>query len=302
MEHTGTSRPSAGLTDPNEIIRVARPALLRLAGEYIELTLQLHPAAGRARIPAPLLEEALLRLVITARDAMPLGGRLSIATTMLHLDDVSARLHGLAHGGSFVLLLVTDSSIGISTATRARRLAGSGDDAADLARVARLVGPVGGYVTVSGEPGLGSTLRLYLVRDEFARKGAARAEQVPSGTETLLLVERDPVVRAIVGQALRGLGYTVQSAMNAREALEFTDGALPAAALLVTDVVAPDADGPGLLRRLRRPAPGMRALYLTTRPGDATALRGVPSGTALLERPFTTAALAHRVREALDAR
>ena len=302
MESAGTHWPPAGLTDLNDVIRAARPGLLRLAGDSVEVALQLHPAAGRVRMAAPLLEEVLLRLVISARDAMPLGGRLSIATSQLLLDDTSARLHGLARGGSFVQLTITDCSVGISTATRARRLAGSGDDAADLSRVARLIGPEGGFVTVSGEPGLGSTLRLYLVRDERSGRAARAPERLPSGTEAVLLVERDPAVRAMACAALRQLGYTVTPAINAHEALHCATGAPPRAALVVTDVTAPDADGPGLVRRLRRLLPELRALYLTTRPGDATALRGVPAGSALLERPFTTAALAHRVRDALDER
>jgi PAS domain S-box-containing protein len=285
--------------------------LRRLLGDDIELAVSLDPAAGSVNADPGQLEQVVLNLSVNARDAMPTGGRLAIATTRVtHTEEYVERRHRLPPG-DFVCLAVTDSGVGMDEATQAHlfepffttKEVGKGTGLG-LATVYGIVKQSGGFIWVYSEPGRGTTVKVYLPRVVAATDGTAPApesSEVRGGRETVLLVEDAPSVRSLARRSLEACGYAVLDAADGRAALDLAGGHASAIDLLVTDVVMPGMGGRELAERLALERPRMKVLYTSGYTDDAMVRQGVlTAGVAFLQKPFVPDTLARKVREVLD--
>ena len=297
--------------DLNTVVSGLMPMLRRLIGEHIELVAVAAPDLGRVKADPSQLEQVILNLAVNGRDAMPDGGKLTIETGNVELDDAYARGHAGVVSARYVLLAVSDTGHGMDAATQARifepffttKELGKGTGLG-LATVHGIVQQSGGHIWVYSEPGQGSTFKIYLPRvDEAAEAGGPAPALAPParGSETILLVEDDEEVRALARETLEGNGYAVLPAASAAEALRLAGGGSRRIHLLVTDVVMPQLSGRGLAERLALDDPGRRVLYISGYTDDAIVRHGVlEEGTAFLQKPFTPETLLRRVREVLD--
>jgi PAS domain S-box-containing protein len=289
-----------------------RKLLRPLLGADIELVVVPNPALGLAQIDPGQFEQAIVNLAVNARDAMPGGGRLTIATRNAELDDVDAELQMEVKPGRYVLVTVSDSGQGIDRATRARifepffTTKGPGKGTGlGLAMVYGFVKQSGGHIEVESELGRGTTFRLFLPRAEGAAPSvehAAQLDELPRGAETILLVEDEDAVRALSRRVLQACGYTVLEAANGLEALRIAEEHPGRIDALVTDLVMPRMGGQVLADRLVAATPGLRVLFMSGHAAEPP-LRDGPAlaGASFLAKPFSANGLAQRVRELLDA-
>jgi signal transduction histidine kinase len=295
--------------DLNSVIPGMAEMLQRLIGEDVELAF--HPGAdlGRVRVDPAQIEQVIVNLAVNARDAMPEGGRLTLETANVELDEEYARRHVGAAPGPHVMLAVSDTGIGMDAATRARifepffttKAPGRGTGLG-LATVYGVVKQSGGNIWVYSEPGHGTTFKIYLPRVADAAEVGEPPKGLPGlGTETILLVEDDDEVRGLAREILTGYGYTVFEAREATEALLIAERHTGPIHLLVTDVVMPGMSGRALAERLAPLRPETKVLYVSGYTDNAIVHHGrlVP-GTQFVQKPFTPAALGLKVREVLD--
>jgi two-component system, cell cycle sensor histidine kinase and response regulator CckA len=297
--------------DLNALVVDLEGMLRRLVGEDVSLAVRTHPRLGVVRADAGQLEQVLMNLVVNARDAMPRGGRLTIETRNAELGEDYARAHAGVRPGKYVMLAVSDTGHGIPpdvlphlfepffTTKEPGRGTGLG-----LATVHGIVQQAGGHVGVYSEVGAGTTFKVYLPRLTDPAVGGVPASAVRApvgGTETVLLVEDEGGVRALSRHILRTAGYTVLEASDGAEAVRVARGHPGPIDLLVTDVVLPGLSGRELAERLAAIRPRMEVLYLSGYTDDAVVRHGVlEEHVHFLQKPFTPAALTHKVREALD--
>src|SRR6266705_1616415 len=298
--------------NPNEVVANMDKLLRRLLGEDVDLRTVLTPEPGSIKADPSQLEQVVVNLALNARDAMPGGGKLTIETQNVELDEVYARGHVSAQPGSYVMLAVSDTGSGMDAATQARifepffttKEKGKGTGLG-LATVYGIVKQSGGWIWVYSEPGHGTTFKIYLPRVTEAAAPAAPSP-APSvsvrGTETVLLVEDEEMIRNLVQKVLKANGYTVLVAASGRDAervAEQHDGPIH---LLVTDVVMPGMNGREVAQRLAGARAGIQVLYLSGYTDDAIVHHGVlEPGVAFLQKPFTPAVLGRKVREVLDS-
>jgi PAS domain S-box-containing protein len=295
----------------NEVVQTLEKMLHRLIGEDVKLKLSLASDLGAVRADPGQLEQVVLNLAVNSRDAMPNGGRLTIETANIVLDEAYARDHAGATPGQCVMLAVSDTGIGMDAETRSHlfepffttKELGKGTGLG-LATVYGIVKQSGGYVWVYSEPGRGATFKIYLprVQETVESQAPATIEQpAVGGRETVLLAEDDPSVREIVAQVLAQKGYRVLRAPDGQTAIEMARGQRGALHLLVTDLVMPGMTGRELAETLRAERPGLRVLYMSGYTDDAVVRHGVlEEGMPYLQKPFTPRALAAKVREVLD--
>jgi two-component system cell cycle sensor histidine kinase/response regulator CckA len=296
--------------DLNAVVIDTERMLRRLIGEDLSVTTVLDPALARVKVDAGQIEQVLMNLAVNARDAMPRGGKLTIETANVELDENYARLHPEARPGRYVLLAVSDTGCGMDEATQARvfepffTTKGPGKGTGlGLATVYGIVKQGGGHVGVYSELGRGTTFKVYLppAAEPAAGKVLPGPRAARHGTETILLVEDEDAVRGITRLALQMHGYTVLEARNGREALGVCERHPGPIHLLITDVVMPDMGGREVAERLTGRQPGLRMLYLLGYTDDAVVRHGVlEAEVAFLQKPFTPAALAAKVRDVLD--
>jgi two-component system, cell cycle sensor histidine kinase and response regulator CckA len=248
---------------------------------------------------------------VNARDAMPNGGKLTVETANVLLDESYAREHIGAQSGPYVMIAVTDNGTGMSESVRQRvfepffttKEVGKGTGLG-LSTVYGIVKQSGGYIWVYSELGVGTTFKVYLPRvDAPADSTAIRvpAQTSYGGTETVLLVEDEDGVRALVRQVLTRHGYTVLEARHGGEALLHCERHNGRIHLLLSDVVLEQMSGPELAKRLLALRPDLKVLFVSGYTDDAIIHQGVlSSDTAFLQKPFTTEALAKKIREVLD--
>jgi PAS domain S-box-containing protein len=297
--------------DLNAVIGQTENMLRRLIGEDIELAMRLGADAGNIRADPHQIEQAIVNLAVNARDAMPLGGRLTIETCNTRIDETYSKTHMGVKPGEFVLIAVSDTGHGIDSATRQNifepffttkpRGKGTG---LGLATVYGMVKQSGGDIWVYSEPDQGTTFKLYFPRVMGpASPGLVEEPQRtrPGEFETLLLVEDERQVRDLEVRMLEQLGYTVLAAASGEEALSISRAHAGRISLLVSDVVMPNMSGKQVAQSLLASRPGIRVLFLSGYTENTIGHHGVLDSTVdFLTKPFTREALARKVRDILS--
>jgi signal transduction histidine kinase/ActR/RegA family two-component response regulator len=296
----------------NSVVADIDKMLKRLIGEDIDLRTVLEPALGQVMADPGQVEQILMNLVVNARDAMPQGGKLTIQTANIYLDEEYARTHSTAQAGWYIMLAVSDTGSGMDAATRDKifepffttKEVGKGTGLG-LSTVYGIVEQSGGNIWVYSELGRGTTFKVYLpmIEQEVeANTQYTTPAAQATGTETVLLVEDEEMVRKMVREILQMRGYDVLEAQNGREALAIAVECERPIQLMVTDVVMPEMNGPELARRLAELLPDLKVLYMSGYTDEAIVHHGVLNeGVAFMEKPFTPDTLARRVREVLTA-
>jgi PAS domain S-box-containing protein len=297
--------------DLNAEIRDAEKMLRRLIGEDILLTTVLTPGLGRVRVDPGQMQQVLLNLAVNSRDAMPQGGRLTIETRDVALDENFVRAHPGARPGSYAMLAVSDTGCGMDEETRARlfepffttKKPGKGTGLG-LATVYGIVTQSGGCLEVYSEAGLGTTFKVYLPRFTgplSTTRSSQGMRPLLRGSETVLLAEDEAAVRTLAGKILRSCGYEVVEAGDGQEALQVAEQHQGRIDLVITDVVMPHVSGRMLAERLAELRPGVKVLYLSGYTDDAIIRHGLlEAEIAFLQKPFTASGLAQKVRDVLD--
>ncbi len=298
----------------NYLVEDMNKLLRRLLGEDIELCIRLDENLGNAKADPGQIEQVIMNLAVNARDAMPRGGKLTLETANLELDQAYAREHAMVKSGPYVMLAITDTGSGMDAETLAHvfepffttKEQGKGTGLG-LSTVYGIVKQSGGYIWPYSEPGMGTSFKIYLPRvDEKAERAQARAQASPElgGTETILLVEDEEGVRALTRQLLQRHGYTVLEAEHGQDALLLCERYSGPIHLLLSDVVlAAQMSGRELVQRLSPLRPEMKVLYMSGYSDEAIVHHGVLApGTAFLQKPFTTESLMRKLREVLDSK
>jgi PAS domain S-box-containing protein len=296
----------------NELVDNMDKMLRPILGENVELRAAPAPDLHAVRADPNQIEQVILNLAINARDAMPKGGKLTIETANVELDEDYAARHVTVVPGHYVMLAVGDTGTGMDAATQKRifepffttKEAGRGTGLG-LSTVYGIVKQSGGSIWVYSEVGKGTTFKIYLpavdAPAEHLRKATAAAQDL-SGNETVLLVEDDEQLLHLAERALAARGYTVLAADRGAAALELSRRHRGPIHVLLTDVTIPDMDGRALAVALRTERPELRLLYMSGYADQAIVHHGVlDADIAYLPKPFTTEAIARRVREVLDA-
>jgi two-component system cell cycle sensor histidine kinase/response regulator CckA len=298
--------------DLNAIIEGMEKMLRRLINESVSIDFFLHPSLGLIRADASQMGQVLLNLVINASDAMPLGGKLTIETANAELDESYTRMHTSVKPGPHVQLVVSDTGSGMDAETRERlfepffttKEEGKGTGLG-LSTVYGIVKQSGGNIWVYSEPGKGTAFKVYLPRvfDEAQEVTEERIDEAPArGTETVLVVEDEEMIRQIICVALAEYGYTALPAKDGEEAWEVCLGAQGPIHLLLSDVVLPGMSGRESAKRLVSNRPEMRVLYMSGYTANAIVHHGVlEPGLAFLQKPFAPVVLLRKVREILDS-
>jgi CheY-like chemotaxis protein len=284
--------------------------LRRLIGEDVEFTTVLAPSVATVKVDRGQMEQVIMNLAVNARDAMPQGGKLTIETSNVELDESYAKTHADGRAGWFVLLAISDTGCGMPPEVKARifepfyttKGVGQGTGLG-LAVVHGIVKQSGGNLDVYSEPGIGTTFRIYLPAvEQRASEFAAASEEVQwLGSETVLLVEDEESVREFATLVLEQCGYRVLTAPEGLAALQLMETCREAVALLVTDVVMPQMGGRKLAETLLAQHPELKVLFMSGYTDDAVVRHGVlQANTNFLQKPFTPRSLARKVREVLD--
>jgi PAS domain S-box-containing protein len=297
--------------DVNDVIGGLEKMLRRLIGEDVELLITLDPRVEAINADPGQLEQVLMNLVVNSRDAMPVGGRLTITTSNSELSAESAA--GTLHppAGEYVTLTVSDTGTGMSRAVQQRifdpffTTKGQGlGTGLGLATVYGIVKQSGGEIYVYSEVGRGTTFRIYFPRFILGteeRPHEAAPTEVPRGSESILLVEDDSNLRALVARVLRSRGYTVHIADGGIEALVVASDPATLLDAVITDVVMPGMNGREVVEKLLESRPEMGSLLMSGYTDDDVLRRGVLHGeTAFLQKPFTPDQLARKIRTVLD--
>lgn len=291
----------------NDVVQDFEKMLRRLIGEDINLVLSLDPGAGTIRADAGQIEQVILNLAVNARDAMPRGGTLSIETTSLLADKEFAQNHLSVQPGLYVVLVVSDTGVGMSPEVESRlfepffttKEVGKGTGLG-LSTVYGIVKQSGGSIWVYSEPGLGTTFRMLFPAIEAEAGPAPDAPvEAPSGSETILVAEDEPDVRGFIRRILERRGYTVLEASNGREALEVARKHTGAIHLMMADVVMPEMGGAELADQFGAEHPGVPVLFMSGYTNHFGRCEEI--GAGYLQKPFTSASLLTQVRTVLDA-
>ena len=283
--------------DLNAVVSDMDSLLRRLIGEDVELVTMLEPGLPSVQADPTQIEQVIVNLAVNARDAMPNGGSVTIETANIVTDK-----------GSFVQLLLTDTGIGMTEEERQQLFdpfftTKAGGTGLGLATVYGIVEQSGGTIEVDSAPGMGSSFRVWLPSVEEAAETAAvaPASAPAAGTETILLVEDEAVVRQLVAEILETTGYTVLQAGDGPSALELLRRHAEPVELLVTDVVMPGMSGPEVAKAVTAMRPGMHVLYTSGYTDQAIGHHGVlEPGIAFLQKPFSADDLTTKVRGLLD--
>jgi len=296
--------------DLNAVVTEIEKMLHRLIGENIELKTILAPSLGRLLADQGQIEQVILNLAVNGRDAMPKGGKLTIETANVVLDDTTIRHMPTAQPGDYVMLSVSDTGIGMDPQTRAKifepffttKEAGKGTGLG-LATIYDVVKRSEGHIWVYSELGKGSVFKVYFPRVQAsapATAAEARRFQSGVGSETILVVEDDEALREVTRDLLVQSGYSVLQASSGEQALQVVERHRGLVHLLLADVVMPGMSGAALAAELTHSHPEMNVLYMSGYTDETIVRNGVlEPGIVLLEKPFTREALIGKVRDAL---
>jgi nitrogen-specific signal transduction histidine kinase/CheY-like chemotaxis protein len=302
---------NAAPLDVNGLITEMAGMLRRLIGEHIEVTLALAPDLSLALADRGQLEQVVMNLMVNARDAMLGGGRVTIETTDVELENSSFHEETIMQG-RYVMLAITDTGSGMTKETRQRlfepffttKETGKGTGLG-LSTTYGIVKQSKGYIWVYSEPGQGTTFKVYLPRANqdvpVQVAGALITPPVKGASETVLLVEDEVGVRQLSKRILDNAGYRVLQAANGDDAERLFARHADSIDLVVTDVIMPGCGGPELLRRLQVRAPALRVLYMSGYTDQSAAHKaGIDRGLPFVHKPFTAAEFVRHVRDALD--
>jgi len=294
----------------NDLVSDFQRMLGRLIGEDITLVTKLSPDLRQVKADPGQIEQVLMNLAVNARDAMPRGGCLTIETANAELDESYARTHPEAKPGRYALLAVNDTGCGMDKETLARifepffttKEPGKGTGLG-LAVVYGIVKQSGGFISVRSEPGHGTSLTIYLpITEELSSPPPPLYSMcTPAGNETILLVEDEKGVQALVRSTLEENGYSVLAAANGKEALEIGQKVSQPIHLLLTDMVMPEMGGRALAEQFVALHPEVKVIFMSGYTDDMVRRDGVvEAGVEFIQKPFTMGALLLRIREVLE--
>ena len=303
--------PQIRRIDLNEVTRNMDHILRRTIGEDIELVTLLGEDLPAVVADANQLEQVLMNLCVNARDAMPRGGKLTLETEMLYLDEAFCSSRIGLRPGSHVHLSVTDDGVGMTEEvsqhafdpffTTKPKDHGTG---LGLSSVYGIVIQQEGHIEINSTPGRGTTIHIYIPSVEGAAEATTDGKKgfVPTGEETILIVEDEGTLRRLAGRILKELGYTIVEARNGVNGLEAFATANRGIDLVLTDVVMPQMGGPEMIDHLRKTGDGFKVLYMTGFADERIMESGLSDRTLrILKKPYDRGQLARSVRRALDA-
>jgi len=298
------------LVDLNLLVRNMEKMLRRIIGEDVRLEIRLAPSLPGIEVDPGQIDQVIMNLAVNSRDAMPAGGRLEIETAEVHLDEQYASSHVSPAPGTYALLAISDTGIGMDAVTRARifepffttKEQGKGTGLG-LSIVYGIVKQNGGEILVYSEPGQGTVFKIYIpaVPGTPPPLRVAVADTVPEpATGTILLVEDEDQVRNLTRAMLKRQGHCVFDFASGAEALEFLRGQTEPVDLLMSDIVMPQMSGLELAREAQTLRPGIRLLLMSGYTETSVSAQGlIAPGTAFIHKPFTAAVLREKVEEAL---
>ena len=297
--------------DLNAVVGENLKMLPRLIGEDIELATVAAPALGRVKADPGQIEQVVMNLVVNARDAMPSGGKLSIETANVALDESYARRHPGVTPGEYVMLAISDTGLGMDKETQSHifepfyTTKGQKGTGLGLSMVYGIVKQSGGYIWVYSEINHGTTFKVYLPRVEEMEEKPAAPQPEPAGSplghETILVVEDEPQLRDLTRQFLETRGYTVLVAENGAAAIAAARRHHAPIHLLLTDIIMPVMNGRELAQRMTGISPSTRILFMSGYTENAIWRNGIIETSAnFLQKPFTLDALTRKVREVLE--
>jgi PAS domain S-box-containing protein len=298
--------------DLNSIVTENSKMLTRVIGEDIELVLSPAEELGSVKADPGQIEQVIMNLAVNARDAMPKGGRLTIETANISLDENYVRFHAPLKPGEYVMLSITDTGVGMDSETQNRifepffSTKGAKGTGLGLSTVYGIIKQSEGYIWVYSERSKGTTFKIFLPRvtasgEPIAAEAPMETAKVDAGREVVLLVEDENTLRGLVRQYLQNQGYTVLEAHSGAAALRSATYYTGPIHLLLTDVVMPGMNGRELAQQLLASRPDTRVLYMSGYTENVIGHNGtLDAGVNLLQKPFTLPALKTRVREALD--
>ena len=299
--------------DLNEMVAENLKMLTRMIGEDIDLVMVPGPGLGAVRADPGQIDQVIMNLAVNARDAMPQGGKLTIETANVALDESFARTHAPLTAGEYVMLAISDTGVGMDSETQSRifepffTTKGAKGTGLGLSTVYGIVKQSGGFIFVDSQPQRGTAFRAYFPRvdgrDEVAAvqesTGLPRADR---GQETILQVEDETNLRRLARQYLETQGYKILEAEDGAAALQIVDGYAGAIDLLLTDIIMPGVNGRELAEHVTQLLPNVRVLYMSGYTENAVGHDGtLDAGINLLQKPFSLPALKDRVREVLDS-
>jgi nitrogen-specific signal transduction histidine kinase/CheY-like chemotaxis protein len=297
--------------DLNKSVVEIQKLLHRVIGEDIELAIRLQPDLGYVKADPGQLGQVLMNLAVNSRDAMPTGGKLAIETANVEVDDTYVRQHLGARPGSFVMLAVSDTGLGMDSDVLSHifepffttKDPGKGTGLG-LSMVYGIIKQNNGYIMAYSEPGRGTTFKIYLPRtsDDLAATHKLQTE-IRGGSESILVVEDEVALRQLTCVLLQDAGYTVLEASEVEDAISTAKDSRCKIDLLLTDVVMPRLEGRGLANQLLALRPDMKILFMSGYTDDVIVHReALTKGAMLVQKPFTKATLLRKVREALESR
>jgi PAS domain S-box-containing protein len=297
--------------DLNTLLRDLEKMLRRIIGEEVELAIQLAEDLGRVRADVGQIEQVIMNLAVNAKDAMPSGGKLTIETANVELDESYTRSHVDVKPGHYVIFSVSDTGVGMTPEVRERifepffTTKGKGKGTGlGLSTTYGIVKQSEGHIWVYSVQGKGTTFKIYLPRVneplEAIRKEVLK-EELPRGNETILIVEDEEEVRKLAGKILEKQGYSILETYNGDSALLVCEGRNGPIHLMLADVVMPGMNGSELAKLLKPLYPEMKILYMSGYTDNAIVRHGVlEKGVNYIQKPFTMEGLVRKVREVLD--
>jgi PAS domain S-box-containing protein len=299
--------------DLNEVVAENLKMLTRMIGEDIDLVMVPSPVLGAVRADPGQIDQVIMNLTVNARDAMPQGGKLTIETANVTLDENFARTHAPLTAGNYVMLAISDTGVGMDSETQSRifepffTTKGAKGTGLGLSTVYGIVKQSGAFIFVDSQPRRGTAFRAYFPRVDAREDAAAASESLglpraKRGQETILLVEDEANLRRLARQYLETQGYKILEAEDAAAALQIVDGHKGSLDLLLTDVIMPGLNGRELATHVSNQLPNVRVLYMSGYAENAIGHDGtLDAGINLLQKPFSLPALRDRVREVLDS-
>ena len=297
--------------DLNTLLRDLEKMLRRVIGEDIEMVIQLAEDLGRVRADVGQIEQVIMNLAVNAKDAMPSGGKLTIETANVELDESYARSHVDVRHGHYVMFSVSDTGVGMTPEVRERifepffttKEMGKGTGLG-LSTTYGIVKQSEGHIWVYSVQGKGTTFKIYLPRVneplEEIRKDVLK-EELPRGNETILIVEDEEDVRKLAGKILEKQGYRILESFNGDDALVACERRKSPIHLMLADIIMPGMSGSELAKLLKPLYPEIKILYMSGYTDNAVVRHGVlEKGVNYIQKPFTMEGLARKVREVLD--